>query len=285
MAADRALVLGGGGLAGAAWMTGLLHGLAETGQDVTSVLRKGTPAQNLVIGTSAGASVAAQLGSGLPLSELYARQVDPALQSREIPAELNDLGAFAQQADKIAAAATPEEKLRMAGEFALAAKTVSEDRRREVIAGRLPSHEWPTAWTLKITAVNCEDGEFRVFDSSSGVHLVDAVAASCAVPGVWPPTPIDGKWFMDGGVRSMDNADLAAGCHNVLVVSPFGVNSQVPAPFPLADAVSQLQADGSVVRVISPDEASLAAFGANPLDPATRGPAAEAGYAQGHNGL
>jgi len=81
VASGSTLVLGGGGVAGIAWMTGLLAGLADAGQDVTGV--------DLVIGTSAGATVAAQLGSGLSLDELFARQVEPALQARELTAEMD----------------------------------------------------------------------------------------------------------------------------------------------------------------------------------------------------
>ena len=80
---EHALVLGGGGVAGIAWMTGLLAGLADAGDDVTGA--------DLIIGTSAGANVAAQVGSGLPLAELFARQAEPALQSAEIMAELDRL--------------------------------------------------------------------------------------------------------------------------------------------------------------------------------------------------
>ncbi|MBP2326195.1 putative acylesterase/phospholipase RssA [Kibdelosporangium banguiense] len=64
MTNGQALVLGGGGVAGIAWMTGLLAGLAESGKDVTGA--------DLIVGTSAGSAVAAQLGSGLSLDELYA---------------------------------------------------------------------------------------------------------------------------------------------------------------------------------------------------------------------
>jgi NTE family protein len=271
---ERALVLGGGGIAGIAWMTGLLLGLAEAGQDISQA--------DLVIGTSAGSTVAAQLASGLPLSDLYARQTDPALQSREIAAEI-DLENFGQENGEFGAAATPEEMLRAAGAFALKATTVPEADRRAAIESRLPSYDWP-AWPLKISAIDCESGELRVFDGSDGVSLVDAVAASCAVPGVWPPVTIGGRRYMDGGTRSMDNADLAAGARRIVVVSPFGTSTDLPAPIPLSDVVARLEADGSRVTVIAPDEASTAAFGVNPLDPATRGPAAEAGLAQGRAG-
>lgn len=276
METRRALVLGGGGLAGIAWMTGLLHGLAGAGHDLTGA--------DLVIGTSAGSTVGAQLASGLPLADLYARQTDPARQSPEISPDI-DFTSFADDMQRFSAGAgSLEEMTRAAGAFALAARTVPEDRRREVIAGRLPSHAWPAGWDLKLTAVDCADGTLAVFDRDSGVPLVDAVAASCAVPGVWPPATIGGRRYMDGGVRSTDNADLASGRADVTVLSPLGTNPEVPSPLPLAAAVAALRDGGARVTVIAPDAASLAAFGANPLDPATRRPAAEAGYAQGRAG-
>jgi NTE family protein len=272
MTTERALVLGGGGVAGAAWITGLLLGLREAGQDVTGA--------DLVIGTSAGSTVAAQLASGLPLADLYERQADPARQPREISADIDFTEFGAAFGKFMDGATTPEEMLRAAGGFALAAKTVPEADRRAVIAGRLPSYDWP-AWPLKITAVDCESGELAIFDADSGVSLVDAVTASCAVPGVWPPVTIGGRRYMDGGSRSMDNADLAAGAKRIMVVSPLGMNPEVPSPMPLGEVVAELRRSGSDVTVISPDEASAAAFGTNPLDPGTRTPAAEAGRAQG----
>jgi NTE family protein len=276
MAADQALVLGGGGVAGIAWMTGLLAGLADAGQDVTGA--------DLVIGTSAGSTVAAQLGSGLRLDDLYARQVDPALQSREIPAEV-DFSRFAEDiGPHLASATSHEDMLRVFGAFALAAVTVPEGDRLAVIASRLPSQEWPSR-AIKIVAVDCESGATKVFDSASGVKLVDAVAASCAVPGIWPPVTIDGRRFMDGGVRSSDNADLAKDAARIIVISPLGLGSPLPTPLPLREVVAELRAGGAEVTVIEPDKASREAVGLNPLDPATRLPAAEAGRAQGHGGL
>ena len=77
------------------------------------------------------------------------------------------------------------------GAVALATKTVPETVRREVIAQRLPSHDWPDR-VLRVTAIDTATGEFVVFDRDSGVGLIDAVAASCAVPGAWPPVTIAG---------------------------------------------------------------------------------------------
>jgi NTE family protein len=276
MANGRALVLGGGGVAGIAWITGLLAGLADAGQDAAGA--------DLVIGTSAGATVAAQLGSGLSLEELFARQVDPALQSRELMAVI-DWAKFAAELEPyMAGASTPTEQLRNFGRFALDADTVPEPERLAVIESRLPSRDWPVTPT-RLTAVDCVSGELTVFDAASGVGLVDAVAASAAVPGIWPPVTIEGRRYMDGGVRSADNADLAAGAARVLVISPLGTDSPLPTPMPLREVLASLKDGGATVTLISPDETSLAAIGANPLDPATRVPAATAGRAQGRTGL
>jgi NTE family protein len=172
------------------------------------------------------------------------------------------------------------EMRRRVGEVALRATTVPEPERRAVIESRLPSHSWP-ARDLKIVAVDAESGRPRVFDKKSGVGLVDAVAASCAVPGVWPPVTIQGRRYVDGGVRSMANADYATGASRVLVIVPMGAVEPFPSDKPLEQAVEELGARGAEVGLVEPDEASHAAVGDNPLDPATRRPAAEAGRRQG----
>jgi NTE family protein len=276
MVDGQALVLGGGGVAGIAWITGLLTGLAEAGQDVTGA--------DLIVGTSAGATVAAQVGSGLPLDDLFARQTEPALQSREITVDV-ELDKFAAEwAEIMAGVTSAQDALRRVGAYALAADTVPEAIRRDVIESRLPSHDWPSRRILLVT-VDAQTGEMHVFDRESGASLVDAVAASCAVPGIWPPVTIDGRRYVDGGVRSTDNADLAAGYGRIVVISPLGYNSPLPSPMPLREVVGRLRDGGSEVTVVAPDEASAAAIGANPLDPDTRVPAAEAGRAQGRGGL
>jgi NTE family protein len=276
MTNGQALVLGGGGVAGISWITGLLAGLAEAGQDVTGA--------DVVIGTSAGANVAAQLGSGLSLDELFARQVDPALQSRELMAVV-DWEKFAVDMEPYTAgASTQAERMIGFGRFALDADTVPESERIAVIESRLPSRDWPVRPT-KLTAVDCVSGELMIFDAASGVSLVEAVAASSAVPGIWPPVTIEGRRYMDGGVRSADNADLAEGFARVVVISPLGLDSPLPTFMPLREVLASLKDGGAAVTLISPDEASAAAIGANALDPETRVPAATAGRAQGRKGL
>lgn len=276
MGEGQALVLGGGGVAGIAWMTGLLAGLADVGQDVTGA--------DLLVGTSAGAAVAAQVGSGLSLDALFARQVDPALQAREISVEVNITEVAAEFAALLVGATSAQDVQRRVGAYALAASTVSEAERLAAVGSRLPSPRWP-ARPLLLVAVDAETGETRVFDRDSGVDLVDAVAASCAVPGIWPPVTIGGRRYVDGGIRSSDNADLASGQARIVVLSPLGPDSPFPTPLPLRTVVARLRSEGSAVTVIAPDEASVAAIGTNPLNPATRIPAAEAGRAQGRTGL
>ncbi|QFG20075.1 patatin-like phospholipase family protein [Actinomadura sp. WMMB 499] len=260
----RALVLGGGGVAGIAWLTGVLAGLAEEGTDVTGA--------GLLVGTSAGAAVAAQVGSGTPLEELFERQADPRLQNRElVPSGEVGVPEFAEIWARLASEhGDPAELRRAIGARALAAVTVPEDERRAVIADRLPAREWPER-RLLVTAVNALTGERRVFDRESGADLVDAVAASCAVPMIWPTVPIGGVRYMDGGVHSAVSLDLAEGCERALVLAP------------MDDGTLDAQVTGATGRVetVLPDEVSLAAFGVDPLSPSSRTPSAEAGRAQG----
>ncbi|UQS24952.1 patatin-like phospholipase family protein [Amycolatopsis thermalba] len=263
----RALVLGGGGVAGIAWETGLLHGLSESGVDILGADR--------FIGTSAGSTVAAQITSGTALAELFRRQVDPALQTPEIAANV-DAEAIAEMFGAAVSAATDaRDARRRIGELALATQTVPESERLKVIEARLPVHEWP-AVPLRIVAVEATTGDERVFTVESGVSLVDAVAASCAVPGTWPPVTIGGRRYIDGGVRSMENADLAAGCDRVLVLRV----TEVPGNTDLDDQVAALRRDGAEVLVIAPDATAIEAIGPNLLDPSVREAAARAGYDQ-----
>jgi NTE family protein len=267
-AGGRALVLGGGGLSGVAWETGILAGLAAGGADVTTA--------DYVLGTSAGATVAAQIGSGLAIAELFDRQTMPALQSAELTP---DLGRVIELMESWATLPLefpdPAELRRVVGQRALAVQTVPEAERRAVIAGRLPQHTWPSR-QLAVVAVDAHSGEVRVFDNDSGANLVDAVTASCAIPGIWPPVTIGPARYIDGGTRSVVNADLAAGYQRVLILAPMADPS-------LDEQVAGLVGAGeeAEVLVITPDDESTAAFGLNPLDPAVRAPAARAGYAQG----
>jgi NTE family protein len=269
--ADKALVLGGGGITGIAWEIGMLAGLAaEHGLDLTDA--------DLVVGTSAGSVVGVDVRSGLGLAHFYEIQTSP-VGADEVAARMG-YSLTARYVLAVAFTQSPARARRRIGRIALSAKTESEAERREIFEDRMPVREWPEG-LLKVTAVDVATGEFAVFDAQSGVSLIDAVGASCAVPGIWPPVTINGKRYMDGGMRSAANVDLALGYKQVVVIAPL---TQGVGPIPGAQAqVKQLIAQGARAVLIRPDAAALRSIGRNVLDPANRPAAARAGYAQAAN--
>jgi NTE family protein len=271
----RALVLGGGGIAGAAWLIGLIAGFADAGLELLDA--------DLILGTSAGANVGAQITSGLSFEALCRRQTDTSLQTREPIPSASLLAEAVAMRPHFLAAGDPGAIRRHRGHYAMQVQTISEAERRAVIASRLPSHDWPSH-PLKLVAVDAQTGEGRVFDRHSAVSLIDAVAASSAVPGVWPTTTIAGRRYTDGGVRSPENADLAAGFESILIISPVGRNFVATPPRDLRLDIAALELGGSRVMLIEPDQSSRDAITPNLLDPTTRAPATLAGRAQGRRG-
>ncbi len=265
-----AVVFSGGGLAGIAWEIGVLAGISDSAPHAFAAL---TDPSVLYVGTSAGSAVASQLAGGAPIEALFDAQT--AEETAELGARFDAEAFTATMAALMEGVSSPEEARRRIGRFALDAETGAGEDRRAVIAARLTSDRWPER-RLLITAVNARTGDLRVFDRDSGVSLLDAVTASCAVPGVWPTVLIDGERYTDGGVRSTSNADLAAGSDPVLILTPALPDSPAGPVIPEA----QLAPLGSVTAVYA-DESSLRAFGLNPLDPAVRPPAARAGREQG----
>lgn len=153
---------------------------------------------------------------------------------------------------------------------------MTEAARKEIIARRLPVHEWPER-ELRITAVDALSGELVVFTRASGAELVDAVAASTAVPMVYPAITIDGRRYVDGGVRSVANADLATGCDPVVVLAPLRAALRRKQR---VDAQLQSLGQGITSIVVSADATARKAMGRQALDPAFRAPSARAGKAQ-----
>jgi NTE family protein len=270
--AATALVLAGGGVAGIAWELGVLRGLA----DADPALADRVLAADLVVGTSAGSAVAAQVTSGVPLDELYEAQLRPGTAEIEVDVDLPEL--VARMTAATAGATGPEDAGRRIGALALATATVDPALRLAAIEARLPVPTWPQR-RLLVAAVDAESGGLAVLTRDSGVPLVDAVAASCAVPGVWPPVEIGGRPHVDGGVRSMANSDLAAGAGRVLVVLP--VLQGAPGLFGATVDDEFAALAPADVTVVHADQASVDAFGTNPLSPATRAASARAGRAVG----
>ncbi|MGY4857245.1 patatin-like phospholipase family protein [Cryobacterium sp. AP23] len=279
--ATRALVLGGGGSTGNAWLIGIVAGLHEAGVDLT--------AADVIVGTSAGATAAAQITSAGP-ARLLADILAAAPPARTGPAGSSGgrmRGPVVDHLERtgriIAAAEDAADMRRRMGAAALALDVAGDGsgpaRWRVTVAARLPTQRWPDQ-TVLIPAVQADTGDPVVFDRHSGVDLADAVAASTSSAA---PYPIGTGRYIDGGYRRNENADLAAGCDRVLVLSPFGGRSRYPPEWgmQLQAQVDELRAGGSRVETVFPDTESEHMFGANAMDPALRSPAARAGYDQG----
>ncbi|MGC5011292.1 patatin-like phospholipase family protein [Streptosporangium sp. DT93] len=257
----RALVLGGGGVAGIAWEAGVITGLRAAGVDLGEA--------DLVIGTSAGSVVGALVATEADLETavgVRARSETTTASTVDMEAVM---AAFSLLYDP---SLEPQEARRRVGELALAVPDTGA--RIETIGERLPVKEWPSR-RLLITAVDAGTGEFVVWDRDSGASLVLAVASSCAVPCVFPPVEINGRRYMDGGVRSASNIDLAAGSSAVVVLEPLAHAS----PRSRFEAEVAELGDARITHV-GPDEAAITVFGADVLDPALWRPAFEAGLAQ-----
>ncbi|ALM83524.1 patatin-like phospholipase family protein [Bordetella sp. N] len=268
----RCLVLGGGGVSGIAWQIGLLAGLARYGIDLREA--------DCFVGTSAGAVVGARLAAGDDLERLAAAQITPPPALRETFREYSQSDADGRNRaliEKVGGDLMAARRRICA--YALRSETPPWEERRSLIAARLEREIWP-ARALRLIAVEALTGAARVFTAADGVPLIDAVAASCAVPGTWPPVSIGGGMYIDGGVHSLTNAEVAAGAGHVLVLAPFGYGEGNPVAGHLRKEVKALTLAGSVVKVVIPDERSLDALGDNVLDPARRPASVRAGLAQ-----
>jgi NTE family protein len=283
---ERALVLGGGGSAGNAWLIGVVAGLFDAGLDATKA--------DLIIGTSAGSTAAAQITSATP-TELFAAAI-AAPQPRTTPAPSRGSAPMRPAANHnqverlsaiIAASKDAADMRRKLGAAAFEAEATSDStaqaRWRTTVAARLPNQHW-SKQAVQITAVDAHTGGPIVFDSRSGVDLVDAVAASCAGGGF--AYSIGSNHYIDGGYRSnAENADLAAGYARVLILSPFSGRSLQPSEWGthLSAQIDNLRAGGSKVETVFPDGSARDIFtpGGNVMDPSSRLPAAQAGYDQG----
>jgi len=277
-------VLGGGGPVGVAWETGLAAGLDEGGVRLADA--------GLIVGTSAGSIVGAQLALGRSPQDMLTAQLDlnerasPRHRAVRQPFDASELMAHL---GKLYTSDAPVEQVRAeVGAFALGAQTMTEEEWFASFGSldMLGAGAWPER-DFRCTAIDVADGTFAVWDRNSGVELRRAIASSCAVPGMVPPVTILGRRYMDGGIGSTTNAELAAGYDNVLIVSVTGnlgrrapeIVERVRARFEAE--LSAVRDAGSAVELIAPDDASREAFGTNLLDGTRRREVAEAGRRQG----
>lgn len=258
-------VFGGGGIAGVAWEAGIVIGLRDAGVDLG--------AADVIVGTSAGSIVGSHVAAGADLREMTtARSAMPAGAAGRVTSLDPVLTALAPIFDPTL---DPVEARRRVGAAARAAATGDEQAHIARIAALLPSVAgWP-AHRLLVTAVDTESGELVVWQAGSGAPLDRAVASSCAVPGAYPPVTINGRRYMDGGVRSTTNADLAAGATALIVLDAVG---HVTPREPLQAEIATLGIEDALV--ISPDETAAARIGTSMLDPAVWPAALEAGLTQ-----
>ena len=278
----RALVLGGGGPVGIAWESGLIAGLAEAGVDLSAV--------DFIVGTSAGSFTGALLASG----RTPAAMVAPYLNGSELPATASQLLKSAPDLTPLIgkimdayAGVRPGSDVRAEiGAWALENAVMSEEifvgTYDRSLAGFADDY-WP-AKRFACTSVDAATGEFQVWEAGSGASLKRAVASSSAVPGLYPPVSIGGHRYIDGGMRSGTNADLAKGFDLVLIVALSHPASPEVFRRPLERELEVLAESGSKVVMITPDEESWVAFGPNLMDHRKRADAAENGYRQGRAG-
>jgi NTE family protein len=276
-----ALVLGGGGSTGNAWLIGVLAGLFDAGLDVTTA--------DLTVGTSAGATAAAQVAGAAP-PELLADILNAIVPSRPggaapgRPAGSPVATHMETTAAIISASSDVADMRRKMGAAVLELDGADDswsDQWRATVSRRFASPLWPQR-RLLITAVDAKTGEGVAFDRQSGIELVDAVAASTS--GGPHSYRIGDDRYIDGGYRTnAENADLATGYARVLVLSPFGGRSRMPAEWGthLATQVDELRASGSQVETVYPASSAEHLFGVNGMDLSLRPAAAQAGYDQG----
>jgi len=206
--------LGGGGVFFVAWQVTYLHELATRGIDLAGADR--------VVGTSAGALVAAVLEAGRIRrlrAELSVLARLPKVLGALAPAgNLRPSQVRAAELFRHAADARPE-TIRAIGHAALAAQTSAPPVMVRKLGAILAFRRWPSA-ALHITSVDTYSGERCVIGPGAGIGIARAVAASSAVPGLFAPQPIGDRLCMDGGVSgSGTHLDLLAGSQRVVVLA------------------------------------------------------------------
>ncbi len=292
-----ALVLGAGGRAGLAHHAGALHALTASGALVIDEI-------DVVIGTSAGAIVGAQLRTGVSPQHLYEIAVDrskagersrgddffaPAWDSAFSLAQ-RSVGSAWVLGRSLLRFPLPPMPRALRSMFPGGLMQLS---RFADLDAHLP-REWPNRH-LWLVAIDIHTGRRVVLrkDGPIGANLQQAALASAAVPGIYQPLRIQGRTLVDGGVHSNTNLDLLFGkkIDHVTVIAPLGLSapSLVPPPlFPirqfvhtnLTRMVAQLRAEGATVAVLEPSADLSRIQGVNTLAVGASRQIAEAAYAE-----
>jgi NTE family protein len=271
----RALVLGGGGVVGVAWETALVTGLLERGVDLREA--------DLIVGTSAGSMVGSRLAAGQDLRA----PLGESLGGMPIPADGPDLPKLREIFGRWSSIETVTPQFcKEIGSLALAANTAAEADWIQATGGSLGVADWPET-ALRISGVDAATGERALWSGESGVPFASAVAASCSVPGMFPPITIGTERYVDGGVWSGTNADAVIESSPELVVVIAPITEGTASFGALADRSLQAEAAaceaaGANVVVVVPGAAEKAAFGPDLMSPAAAADAAAAGLARGH---
>ncbi|MEU6256290.1 patatin-like phospholipase family protein [Streptomyces sp. NPDC047043] len=230
---SRGLVLGCGGTLGAAWTIGALHSLQQA-------LRWDPRTAEVLVGTSAGAETAAMLGGGIGVEELLAAQsarpgARPELTAHfaSPPRPIPPRPALFPGSPRLARGAWGRSVPALAGLSGLLPQGRGDTRWLTALADFLtPTGQWvahPATW---LVAADFDTGRRTVFGHPDTRHapLRDALRASWAVPGWFPPVHIAGRRYADGGILSTASADLLlhSGLDEVYVVAP--MSSSDPGP-------------------------------------------------------
>lgn len=286
----RGLVLGGGGVLGAAWHTATLEVYQRsTGWDPREA--------EVIVGTSAGSIIAGFLGCGIPVSDLMAHQLGRRPESLDVELDYDTAGG---------GSLPPRPKL-IPGSRGLIWSVARHPRRvpplvaataflpagrgslaelRQIIDGVSPS---PGSWAghdgTWIVTMDYDTGRRVVFgrEGSPEASLTEAVVASCSIPGWYEPAVIGGRRYVDGGTCSPTSLDLLAGAglDEVLVLAPMcsyeydqpqtvvgRLERRVRRQWTrrLTKETVKVRAGGSRVVVVTPGAEDLEAFGPNVMD-------------------
>jgi len=269
----RSLVLGGGGAVGIGWQAGILLGLREAGIDLA--------AGSDILGTSAGAVVGALLATGREVTEALTslagltRSMEPAALKSG-----NDRYLKLMQDTDLT---EPSAALRTIGRAAQHATTLSETAYLSLFDAL--DTTWPTGF--RCTAIDAEHGELTVFGPDSGIPLRAAVAASCALPMLFPPVTIGGRSYIDGGLVDHLNAPVAAGdvlivlsCHPLDTPESPALRPLTPAEIRASAELARLRSSRTVLA-LEPDLHSLGATPATMMDAEVARQAVQLGMQQG----